>query len=93
MRVHFTRDYDHRWPSRAVTAFKAGWSGAVKREVGEAAIGKGRATEIANGGKPSSDAKASPPADIRGSRGMARPDDASDVGSVILDLPLDGAGQ
>lgn len=39
--VTFAADYDHHWPSRAVTAFKAGWSGRVKREVAVAAGAKG----------------------------------------------------
>lgn len=37
MTVTFRRNYDHTWPSGAVTAFKAGWTGTVKREVEEAA--------------------------------------------------------
>ena len=36
--VTFERDYNHKWPSRAVTAFKAGWSGRVKQEVADAAV-------------------------------------------------------
>lgn len=38
MYVIFDEDYDHKWPSRAVSAYKKGWKGRVKREVGEAAI-------------------------------------------------------
>lgn len=56
MRIKFTADYDHKWPSRAVTAFKAGWEGTVKREVGELAISKGKATEVATRATPASDA-------------------------------------
>lgn len=56
MKVRFLADYDHRWPSRAITAFKAGYEGTVKREVGEAAISKGKATEIDSRATPSSDA-------------------------------------
>lgn len=56
MRVHFTADYDHRWPSRAVTAYKAGMILTVRRIVGLAAIGKGKATEIARHATPVSDA-------------------------------------
>ena len=46
MRVRFTKHYDHRWPSRAVTHFPQGYEGTVKREAGEAAIAKGRAVEV-----------------------------------------------
>lgn len=56
MKVKFTADYDHRWSSRAVTAFKAGYEGTVKREVGEAAISKGKATEVVARATPASDA-------------------------------------
>ena len=56
MKVRFTADYDHRWPSRAVTAFKAGWEGTVKREVGDMAISKGKATEVGARATPASDA-------------------------------------
>ena len=44
-KITFTADYNHRWPSRAVTHFKTGWTGTVKREVADAAIAKGKATE------------------------------------------------
>lgn len=46
MRVLFHRDDDHKWPSRAVTAFKAGYEGTVHRHAGAAAIAKGVATEV-----------------------------------------------
>lgn len=39
--LEFTEDYDHKWPSGAVTAFKAGMKVYVKREVAEAAKGIG----------------------------------------------------
>lgn len=32
-RWRFTKDYDHKWPSRAVSAYKAGFVGVLKREV------------------------------------------------------------
>lgn len=38
MYVIFTAKYDHKWPSRAVTAYRAGYRGNVKREVAEGAI-------------------------------------------------------
>ena len=44
--VEFTADHDYTWPSRAVTAFKAGWSGRVKGEVAERAIAAKKAKEI-----------------------------------------------
>lgn len=40
-KVTFAKNYDHRWPSRATTAFKAGWSGPVKDEVYEGAKAAG----------------------------------------------------
>jgi hypothetical protein len=46
MRVKFTGDYDHTWPSRAVTAYRNNWEGSVKREVGEAAIAAGKARRV-----------------------------------------------
>lgn len=46
MRVKFTADYDHQWPSRAVTAFKKGQELTVKREAGEAAVTAGKAEEL-----------------------------------------------
>ncbi len=49
--VTFTADYNHRWPSRAVTFFRAGYTGNVKREVEEAAIAKGVATKAQNPAK------------------------------------------
>ena len=45
-RVKFNRDFDYTWPSRAVTAFKDGWSGPVKDEAADAAIAAGAATEV-----------------------------------------------
>lgn len=45
MYVIFKKDYDHVWPSRAVTAYKTGFKGRVKAEVAEAAIAAGAATE------------------------------------------------
>lgn len=36
--VTFHRAYNHKWPSRAVSAYRAGWSGSVKTEVANAAI-------------------------------------------------------
>jgi hypothetical protein len=58
-KIIFSADYDHRWPSRAITAYKAGWSGTVKREVSDAAIAKGKATEVERSAKVPSDGEAS----------------------------------
>lgn len=35
--VRFKANFDYTWPSRAVTAYRAGWQGRVKVEVAEAA--------------------------------------------------------
>ena len=93
MRVKFTANYDHRWPSRAVTAFKAGWFGTVRREVAEAAIAKGKATALRRPAKQANDAAASENADMGRSRGMAQPDDAHDVGRSVRDQVMDGASK
>ena len=39
--VRFGANFDYTWPSRAVTAYKAGWQGRVKAEVAAAAEAKG----------------------------------------------------
>jgi hypothetical protein len=44
--IEFLRDHDHRWPSRAVTAFKKGQKVFAKREVAVAAVEAGAAKEI-----------------------------------------------
>lgn len=75
MKVLFHKNYDYRWPSRAVTAFKAGWSGRVKKEAGEAAIMKGRATLIPEDDKPAADAQHGPADSVGG--GDPRPADVS----------------
>lgn len=93
MKVKFTADYNHRWPSRAMTFFPSGYEGTVKREVGEAAIAKGKATEVRASGKHGVDAKAPAISDSRRGGRMARPDDVDHVGAVILNTQVDGAGQ
>lgn len=45
MWVRFVKDHDHVWPSRAVTAYKAGMIVSVRKEVAERAIAKRRAVE------------------------------------------------
>ncbi len=40
-KIKLKTDYDHEWPSRAVTAFKAGRTYTVKDEVAAAAEKKG----------------------------------------------------
>lgn len=82
MKVRFTADYDHRWPSRAVTAFKAGYEGTVKREVGERAISKGKATEIDRHATPAPDASGNDGrADSLG-RGNNRSPDTGSAGGI-----------
>jgi hypothetical protein len=93
MKVKFTADYDHRWPSRAVTAFKAGYEGTVKRAVGEAAIAKGKATEVADPAKSKGDAAASEKANLGTSGGVAEPHNADHVGASVQPQVVDGAGQ
>ncbi|MFK4794665.1 hypothetical protein [Sphingobium sp. ZW T5_29] len=93
MKVRFTADYDHKWPSRAMTAFKAGYEGTVKREVGERAISKGKATEVRNPDTAAGDAAASTNADMGRSRGMAEPHNVDHVGTSVRRAQLDGAGQ
>ena len=88
-RVRFTADYDHRWPSRAITAYKEGWSGPVKREVAEAAIRKGKATEI---GRHVTEGNGPNP-DLGRSRGLADPHHVDDVGALPVDQFVAGAGE
>lgn len=47
--VRFGADFDYTWPSRAVTAFKAGWQGRVKAEVATAAEAKSVLVEPVDG--------------------------------------------
>jgi len=44
-RITFTEDYNHRWPSRAVSFFRSGRTYTVKAEVRDAALAKGKATD------------------------------------------------
>ena len=43
-KVKFAKQYDHRWPSRAVTKFPAGYEGTVKDEVAAGAVAAGALT-------------------------------------------------
>lgn len=45
--VRFVEAYDHRWPSRAVTAYPAGFVGNVKGVVASGAIAAGKAERYA----------------------------------------------
>ena len=56
-RITFTADYNHRWPSRAVSHFRAGQSYTVKAEVRDAAIANGKATEATEPATRDSDGK------------------------------------
>lgn len=89
-RVTFTRDYNHRWPSRAITAFKAGWTGTVKAEVADAAQEKGAATRCT---KPATRGGDERLPDSGRSGNLARQDHADHVGAGVRDQLLDGAGQ
>jgi hypothetical protein len=82
--IQFTADYDHRWPSRAMTAFKKDMKVHVKKEVAEAAIGKGRAkpTKKPEPGDPNHVTTATPlesPADEAYTGDDAAPTKASDT--------------
>lgn len=43
--VRFSHNYDHRWPSGAVTEFNAGMTAYVKTDVAKAAIAAGAASK------------------------------------------------
>lgn len=86
-RIKFIRDYDHRWPSRAITAFKVGWTGSVKTEVAQAAVPK-YATPAPKYAKAPDDGRL--PDSGRGGN-LDRSDDAHDVGASVRDQLLDGA--
>jgi hypothetical protein len=50
--VRFLADYDYKpTPSRTV-AYKAGWSGTVKRECADRAVALGKAVELPKGSRP-----------------------------------------
>jgi len=53
VKIRMTQDWDYRWPSGAVTAFKKGWSGKVKKEVGAAALAAQAAEEVSDSGEDS----------------------------------------
>lgn len=60
--VKFTADYDHKWPSGCVTAFKKGWEGTVKAEVTEAAVKARKAVDLDAKGKAVDRSNNQPPA-------------------------------
>lgn len=93
MKVRFTLPYDHRWPSRAVTHFPAGYKGTVKREVGVAAIAKGKATEIGRHDKTVTDGAPSADTNMGTGGNLAGPDDADHVGSGVQPEIVDRTGQ
>jgi len=80
MKVRFSKGYDHRWPSRAITHYPAGWEGTVKREAGEAAVSKGYATEVRGRGKNRADAETS---DMAATDQLAGCDGHADSGDGI----------
>ena len=63
MRVRITENYDYRWPSRAVSAFKASEEPiTVKKSVGEALVAAGAAVEVDGSDAPVEETPASPSA-------------------------------
>lgn len=46
MRVKFTANYDHTYPSGAMQFFPKSYEGIVRRIVGDAAIAAGKAEEV-----------------------------------------------
>ena len=47
--VRFTAEYDHVWPSGAMTNYPKGYEGRVKNTVADRAIELGRAEEAPDG--------------------------------------------
>jgi hypothetical protein len=45
-RVKFTRNYDHTWPSRAMSSYPDNWEGRVPRAVAAAAVKAGAAVRV-----------------------------------------------
>lgn len=45
-RVKFTANYDHTWPSGAMTNYPSNYEGRVKAEVAERAVGLGKARRV-----------------------------------------------
>lgn len=63
MRVQITENYDYRWPSRAVSAFKASEEPiTVKKSVGEDLLAAGVAVEVDGTDAPVEETPASPSA-------------------------------
>lgn len=63
MRVQITENYDYRWPSRAVSAFKASEEPiTVKQTVGAALVAAGAAVEVDGTDAPVEETPASPSA-------------------------------
>jgi hypothetical protein len=90
--VEFTADYDHIWPSRAHTAYKAGMVVFAKKEVAEAAIDAGKAKPSDKPGDKAGvevyvedDAAPSKAPDRPRTDGVDERDDAHDVGPRVLD--------
>jgi hypothetical protein len=77
-RVKFDHDYDHLWPSGAMTAFKANWEGSVKAEVAEAAVKAKRARRTKLVADPEATSTATPRKRTRKRR--ARADGRKSVG-------------
>jgi len=70
MKVRFTEDFNYRFPSRAEQFFPSGFEGTVKREIGTAAIAKGKAIDTT-------------PSNAGSDRALVEPD-VPDDGSAVL---------
>jgi hypothetical protein len=90
--VRFTANHDHRWPSRARTAYKQGMTVFVKDEVAERAISLGRAEPAERPARDDTQSQQgyaglnepeTPTAKPRGVEPVAQPDDADDVGPIV----------
>lgn len=91
MKLRFTKNYNHKWPSRAVTFYPAGYCGTVKREVADAALAKGVASVIGKRKASLYGLEKDAPADMAGIDDVAGTDSADDSGpSVQLQRPASG---
>lgn len=66
----FHADYDHHWEGGGITAYLAGFSGTVKREVLDAAIAKNAATEGVEDATIGGNEQAASPSNVRSGRGL-----------------------
>lgn len=94
MHVTFSRRHDHTFPSRAMVTYPAGWSGVVKREVGQGAVDAGAAKETrakaASGGGGKGDPDKPTPKSRRGRPRKAAPKPVAAVveGDPVPAIPV-----